>query len=103
MTLPYEEAGPTRPAPSVLAATKATQDQHSRPTQYFTVLNMLMEADEACSSEFYRAYLPRFSVAIHRARRDGYVISKRPCDRRDHDHRGTCWLYRLEALPELGR
>lgn len=79
-------------------ATRPNQD--SKQTQYFRVLTMLTEADEVCSSAFYRQYLPRFSVHIHKARQAGYLISKRPCDRLDHDHTGTCWLYRLEALPE---
>lgn len=79
------------------------EHHHSRPTQYFTLLTMLMESDEVCGSEFYKAYLPRFSVAIHLARKAGFVISKRPCDRRDHDHLGRQWLYRLEALPEMFR
>jgi hypothetical protein len=69
----------------------------SRPTQQFTVLTMLMNEDEVCSSAFYANYLPRFSVAIHKLRRAGYVITKRTCDR--HEHVDTLWLYRLEALP----
>jgi hypothetical protein len=71
----------------------------NRPTQQSTVLTMLMDADEVCSSAFYANYLPRFSVSIHKLRKAGYVITKRPCDR--HEHVGTLWLYRLEALPRL--
>lgn len=70
-----------------------------KPTQVDRVLRMLLEADEVCGSEFYRRYIPRFSVAIHKLRKAGYVITKRPCDRVDHYHEGTQWLYVLEALP----
>jgi DNA-binding transcriptional ArsR family regulator len=62
------------------------------------VLAFLLQSEEVCGSEMYAAYIPRFSVHIHRLRRDGYIISKRVCDRHDHDA-GTGWLYRLEALP----
>lgn len=69
-----------------------------RPTQTERVLAALLESDEVCGSELYRQFIPRFSVAIHRLRQQGYVISKRPCDL--HFHSDTAWLYRLEALPE---
>ncbi len=59
-----------------------------------------MVHDEVCGSELYRLYIPRFGAHIHRARRAGYVISKRPCDRHDY-HEGTQYLYKLEALPNL--
>lgn len=102
MSLPNEEGAGIPLSASLQGGRHSHQARNdSQPTQYFTTLNMLMECDEVCSSDFYRAYLPRFSVHIHRARRDGYVISKRQCDLRDHDHRGICWLYKLEALPEL--
>jgi predicted transcriptional regulator len=93
-----EEAGILTPAPPK-AATEATRTDDSQPTQLFTTLSMLMEADEVCSSEFFAAFMPRFSVAIHKLRSNGYLIAKRQCDR--HRHRGTCWLYKLEALPRL--
>lgn len=91
----------TAPGDGAVTRVSNGQGHASGPTQYFTALSMLMESDEVCSSEFYAAYMPRFSVHIHKARRAGYVITKRHCDRRDHDHRGSCWLYMLEALPEL--
>lgn len=76
-----------------------------RTTQLDRVLSMLLEADEVCGSEFYRQYIPRFSVWVHKLRKAGYVVSKRRCDR--HNHEGVGWLYRLEALPhppsEVGR
>ena len=66
------------------------------------VLRMLLERDEVCGSEMYAAYLPRFSVQIHQLRRDGYLISKRPCDIEGHHHDGTGWLYHLESVPVSG-
>lgn len=63
------------------------------------VLGMLLDSDEVCGTEFYAAYLPRFSVQIHLLRRDGWLIDKRPCDRHAHDH--TAWLYSLEAPPDM--
>lgn len=60
---------------------------------------MLLEAVEVCGSEFYEAYIPRFSAHIHQLRRAGYVISKRHCDIDAHRHEGSGWLYSLEALP----
>lgn len=68
-----------------------------KTTQLERVAMMLFEADEVCGSEFYNRYIPRFSVAIHKLRRAGYIITKRPCDQ--HYHEGTGWLYRLESLP----
>jgi DNA-binding transcriptional ArsR family regulator len=64
---------------------------------------MLDAADEVCGTELYRAYIPRFSVHIHKLRQAGYVISKRRCDLEIHDHHDTAWLYRLEAVPEMGQ
>lgn len=69
------------------------------PTQRERVLAALLEADEVCGSELYRQFIPRFSVHIHKLRSEGYVITKRPCDRPGHDHTGPAWLYKLEALP----
>ena len=85
------------------AAIHNDRAQDSRPrrqTQADRILSMLGERDEVCGSEFYRAYMPRFSVAIHRLRQQGFVITKRPCDRHDW-HEGGAYLYRLEALPRL--
>jgi hypothetical protein len=56
---------------------------------------MLIEADEVCGSRFFEDYIPRYSADIHLLRRDGFVTSKRPCDR--HRHAGTAWLYTLDA------
>ena len=60
---------------------------------------MLVADDEVCGSALYRAYLPRFGAVIFRLRREGFQISKRPCDRREHDHEGTAYLYSLDAVP----
>lgn len=68
-------------------------------TQRDEVLRMLLEVDEVCGSEFYRRYIARYSVHVHRLRQDGYLISKRPCDIEAHGHVATAWLYRLEAVP----
>jgi len=57
---------------------------------------MLSAADEVCGSELYRAYLPRFGSSIHRLRKAGNVITKRPCDRPEHHHEGVAYLYSLE-------
>ena len=67
-------------------------------TQFDRVLAALFAKDEVCGSELYGMYIPRFGSHIHRARRAGYVITKRPCDRHEW-HEGTAWLYRLEATP----
>ena len=91
----------TAPSPGAVTQVSNRQPQDTTETQFHRTISMMMDCDEVCSSEFYRAYLPRFSVHIHRARKLGYVISKRQCDRSDHDHRGTQWLYELVALPEL--
>ena len=72
--------------------------QKQGPTHRDRVLRLLEDHYEVCSSQFYRAYLPRFSVQIHQLRRQGYVVSKRPCDLDYHDHDGT-GLYRLDAKP----
>lgn len=77
----------TRPSPS------------KSPTQYDRVLAALLDRDEVCGSELYAMYIPRFGAHLHRMKRNGYVWSKRPCDRPEHNHEGTQWLYRLEALP----
>jgi hypothetical protein len=61
---------------------------------------MLLSTEEVCGSAFYQAYIPRFSVHIHRLRQSGFIISKRLCDATGHTHLGLGWLYRLEALPE---
>ena len=89
---PVSEAAPKQPVP------QPTRPKSSRPTQYERVLRVLLDRDEVCGSELYRMYIPRFGVHIHRARRAGYVITKRPCDRHAW-HEGTQYLYRLEALP----
>lgn len=68
-------------------------------TQLEEVLAMLLETDEVCGSEFYRRYIARYSVHVHRLRRDGYVISKRPCDIDAHQHSNPAWLYRLDSVP----
>ncbi len=81
------------------AVTTTATPNSSRPTQRQRVLTMLFANDETCGSTFYRSYLPRFSVWICELRKDGYVITKRPGDRPEHEHEGTGWLYRLEALP----
>lgn len=75
--------------------------RHQGRTQYDRVLAALMANDEVCGHRtFYgEMMIPRFSSHLHRARRNGMVISKRPCDW--HDHEGTAYLYRLEALPSL--
>lgn len=83
MTAPYT------PGSSGLAA--------DRLTQLGRVLVMLVDSDEVCSSEFLAEYMPRFSVHVHRLRSAGYLVSKRPCDRHDHD--AGLWLYKLEAVP----
>ncbi len=70
------------------------------PTQLDRVLTMLLDDGEVCGSTFFEAYLPRFSVQIHLLRRDGWVISKRPCDIDRHHHHGTSWLYRIESVPD---
>jgi len=80
---------------------RSSPDRQDRPlTQRDRVLAMLRDAREVCGSTFYSAYLPRFSVQVHQLRRAGYVISKSPCDLARHDHEGTQWLYRLEAVPD---
>ena len=104
MSAHYERSAPERAQSASQTIGRTTDEpKPSRPrrrTQQDRILAMLGEADEVCSSEFYRAYMPRFSVAIHRLRQDGYVITKRPCDRHDW-HEGGAYLYRLEALPRL--
>jgi len=104
--------GPNEEGPTLFAETPALDhgSQGSRPprqrrprrrlTQRERVLAMLRDADEGCGSIFYQAYIPRFSVQIHALRKAGFVISKRPCDLDRHDHEGTGWLYKLEAVPD---
>lgn len=99
-----ETAASTAAAPK--ATSTVTDTQHGstrpgrkRPSQQERVLAMLLADDGVCGSELYRAYLPRFGSSIHRLRKAGNVISKRPCDRPEHDHEGTAFLYRLNALP----
>jgi hypothetical protein len=81
--------------PVVDSAPPATRN---RPTQYARVLAVLLEHDEVCGHRtFYgEMMIPRFSAHLFAARRAGFVISKRPCDR--HDHEGTAYLYK-PALP----
>ena len=75
----------------------------SRAGRHFTqtdrVLRFLIGQVEVCGSELYGAGIHRSSVAIHHLRQRGYVITKKPCDRPDHHHEGTGWLYRLDAFP----
>ena len=100
MTLRTEETGVLMtPVPSNHRRTnRPTKD--SRSTQLQRVLELLLDRDEVCSVDFYRLPIPRFAVHIHLLRREGYWITKRPCDLVVHNHEGHCWLYRLEALPE---
>lgn len=74
-------------------------DRQKAPTQLDRVLGMLLESEAVCGSEFFAAYIPRFSVHIHLLRRQGYGISKRRCDLERHDHAGTAWLYSIESMP----
>lgn len=100
MTLFDQRRGPLAEREGLTGGRTTTdRTKGSRPTQIQRILYMLWESDEVCGSRFYRAYIPRFSAQIHRLRRAGYVITKRPCDIEAHDHEGTGWLYRLEALP----
>ena len=99
MSPPNGRAGAViTPALTNRIATRPSKD--SRATQYDRVLGLLLDYEEVCGSVFYRAYIPRFSVWIHRLRRQGYLVSKRKCDRVAHGHIDTQWMYRLEALPE---
>ena len=92
------ESGPRQEAASKSATTPTNRPKSTRPTQFDRVLAKLLANDEVCGSELYAMYIPRFSAHIYRARRAGYAITKRPCDRHDF-HEGTQYLYRLEALP----
>lgn len=96
---PDPAGDPTLQPSSYPAVDDSRTDRPKPPNHRDRVLGMLLEADEVCGSEMYAAFLPRFSVQIHRLRRAGYVISKRSCDIEAHHHDGTGWLYRLEALP----
>ena len=76
-------------------------DRQRSETQLDRVLRMLLENDEVCGhAEFYAmAFVPRFSVHLHRLKKLGYIITKRPCDRPEHNHAETAWLYRIDAVP----
>ena len=91
-----ETPATTTGVPNV-SATRPNSLKPNRPTQFDRVLAVLLANDEVCGSELYAMFIPRFGALLHRLRRQGYVWSKRPCDR--HDHQGTSWLYKLEALP----
>lgn len=93
----YEEAPDRGSGALQNIGTTTDRLNSSRPTQRDRVLAVLLANDEVCGSELYAMYIPRFGAHLHRLRKQGYLWSKRPCDR--HDHEGTQWLYNLEALP----
>lgn len=97
-----EETRPCAGAGQVVSRRASDTPQNTRPagqkqTQVERVLAMLMESDECCSTDFIRQYLPRFSVAIHKLRKQSFVIDKHPCVR--HFHESTQWAYVLVAVP----
>ena len=95
----YEEPALFSETPAQQQHEQSTSDGSQKSTQTDRVLSKLVQQGETCGSEFYADFIPRFSVSIHKLRRAGYVIQKRQCDRIDHAHEGTGWLYKLEAMP----
>lgn len=70
-------------------------------TQYERVVRVLVERGEACGhAVFYgQMMIPRFGSHLHRMKKRGFQLSRRPCDDFDHRHEGVAYIYRLEAVP----
>ena len=66
-------------------------------SQRQTVLSML--ADRwCCGVDFIDAHILRYTARIGEARKQGYTITRRPCE--SHSHDVQMWEWRLLATPE---
>lgn len=95
-----ETPGPGNPGALTQSATQPNrQPKDSRPTQYERVMSVLVERGEVCGHKVFYGdmQIPRFGAHLHRAKKNGMVITRRPCD--IHWHEGTAYLYRLEYVP----
>ena len=67
-------------------------------SQYRQVLSML--TNWTCSTDFIDAHILRYTARIGEARKNGYVIDRRPCQSHDHGRGIRLWEWRLLATPE---
>lgn len=87
-----EPAGPHDPTGSTFPFPTATENHsqvttNKRPPTQRERIDALLRAEEAvCSTTLIASGMPRAAAVIHRMRRDGVVITSRPCSRPWHSH-----------------
>jgi hypothetical protein len=97
MSPPTERAGAFAPAPPKSASSATDQS-----SQLDRVLRLLIHQEWICAVEFLRLSPPivRYGARIYQLRKTGYVIWRRDCENRSHDHQTRQYEWGLIAIPE---
>lgn len=61
----------------------------------------MLKAGPVCGRDFLDAYIARFGARIEELRKEGYVITTRPCKVLWHGHRSRQFVYELEETDQL--